>query len=245
MVLSYTWSVITAQILVTTFAQPRALYVYIHPDYDFSLLFHISDVVSFSFFTRSAADGGFAYYSDHEAQLTQQGPNVYTFDSSTVNKWYNGIHDPGFWYNASIRNGDLTTLTFTSGASLRVTFEGREYDLVNRGISLQAGRFAYQGERSSGVSMVFEVQEESSSATLELSCGRVAVPPASFNLVEKNVLWVRSYALTPRNRAASSFTRLVRRRCPQLGGNLGDVVFTSESSLYLPLGGGHFELTAR
>ncbi|KAF4669826.1 hypothetical protein FOL47_002341 [Perkinsus chesapeaki] len=240
---SSTWSVVVAQLALTTVTQPVGRYMYDAPNGQFTLGYDINVEKKFAFFI---ATSNFTF-ADFFYPLTQKGWFRYAINlegtDRTVDTWYDIVLSStnGF----APQTGDLTILTFTTYDSLCVRLGGRRLTLFRRAFPIQSGAFANRADGIDSLRINYTVQAPSDVA-VTFRCGSRVLPPVSFILVQNDdSLRFRSYDLAPSS-AVDALRRSFADVCPSCRikeGDLTNIVFTYSKSLYITIGGRRTTLT--
>ncbi|KAF4663755.1 hypothetical protein FOL47_005566 [Perkinsus chesapeaki] len=176
----------------------------------------------------------FDVFSDKTVGLIFDTPTKHFIDG-----YYPLTHQGGGTYAVNfnvypdivIRNGDLTTLTYTTGDTLYVMLGGKRVDLIRQGHTLQAGRFVYKlGEFPFPTLHISYTVYSNGELDVQFICTDIASPTVLFTLTEdEKSLKYKSYKLAPLHNV-EKLKRDIRLACP--GTPLGGMYLYAEDVQY-------------
>ncbi|KAF4666426.1 hypothetical protein FOL47_004094 [Perkinsus chesapeaki] len=236
------WIIVAAQALLSATAQPVGRYLYANGR-KYRIAFDVRDEAAAIIF-----DTPTQYFISGYHSLSSVGEGNYSIDFNStegVHLWYDGIKS--IYPDLVFQDGDLTTLTFTSNDSLYVMLAGQKLELLRQGFSLQVGKFDYtEGWSRFPTLRINYTVYDNGSLDVQVLCTGYTSSVISFTLAEndKSLLY-KSYDLVP----ASLVEKLKVNfaiTCPGLrpiSGDLTNVVFADESTLFIILRGIHYYLS--
>ncbi|KAF4689817.1 hypothetical protein FOZ60_001089 [Perkinsus olseni] len=200
-------------------------------------------------------------FAPGQYSLSEMGNHTYAIDFDGTRKsthdWYKAIehlllrnkiidYDPNVWYGG-IQAGDLTVLTYTSGDSISTTFRNEDIDFMRVGGELTPGEYVFKDDEAPHFEISYAIRLDGI-VGIQVACGGPPTTRFPFKLVRRDegLPYVRYVLESAGIGTLEDLRQQVRYVCrgQKLGPSDGSyVVFATEKTIYVELGGVRFGLT--